>query len=229
MRRCPRRRAALLLLLALLPSTSGCGVLALIHDKMLGPVSPLGEIHPPTIGAEFTVTDQGVSGDISQEPNFRPFPPNIPDRGRPLRYWNIVQGLSAFIRGISFVVWGETQDGRPLDPAMLDGLRPGVDAQTVLSTLGTPQMWLRRKTGSLMAYKAELGTFFAFYVGMPPFVDNINPIPGLSSLTFRWNYQSVRPYKTVLFFDQDDRLVTWMRNDPDQPIEETVAASEEGE
>lgn len=227
-------RAAGLLLLALLAPLhlGGCGVVALIHDKMLGPISPLGRIHPAAIGAEFTVTYQGVSGDVSNEPTFRPLPPDLPDRGRPLRYWNIVQGMVAFIRGISFVVWGESRTGTPLPAERVGRLTPGISAQEALEALGTPNLWLRRTGGSIMAYKAELETFFAFYLGMPPFVDNFNPIPGLSSLTFRWNYRAIRPYKTILFFDAEDRLVSWFKNDPDREIDveaETAAPAEAGE
>jgi hypothetical protein len=221
-------RAALALAL-LLPPLGGCGVIALIHDKMLGPVSPLGEVHAAAVGAHFTVSETGVTGDVSREPTFRPLPPNLPDRGRPQRYWDIVQGMVAFIRGISFVVWGESRTGVPLDPQRLERLTPGISAQEALEALGTPNLWLRRQGGSLMAYKAELETFFAFYIGMPPFVDNFNPIPGLSSLSFRWNYRALRPYKTLLFFDADERLTAWVKNDPDRELEldATAAPTEE--
>lgn len=209
------RSAALLGLLAL----QGCGVVALIHDKMLGPVSPAGNIHSVMVGDDFVVTERGVEGRSNREqPMFRPIPPGFPRRyGEPASLVKGLRGAEAFVRGLSFLVWGESQKGAPVSPEAVAGLSVGRTSAEVLDRLGPPNLWLRRQTGSIMAYQAELGTFLAFYLGMPPLADQLVPIPGLSSLTFRYRYNVIRPYKTILFFDGDERLVAWFRNDPAKP------------
>jgi hypothetical protein len=231
----PQRVAWASALLAALALGPGCGVIALTHDKMLGPVSPAGNIHPVVVGDDFVVTERGVApGESSRDqPMFRPVPPGFPRRyGEPNTFYKMLQGGQAFLRGLSFVVWGETRSGTPLLEDQLATLERGRSSEEVLAKLGTPNLWLRRKHGSLMAYKAELGTFLAFYVGMPPLADNIVPIPGLNNLSFRWHYNVIRPYKTLLLFDTDERLVAWFRNDPEEPEEAPAsngAGGEEGD
>jgi len=132
-------------------------------------------------------------------------------------------GLQATIRALSFVVWGETRVGKRLPADAVATLEEGTSAAEVLERLGSPNLWLRRESGSLMAYKAEVGTHLSFYLGMPPLADRVLPIPGLNNLTFRWNYQQTRPYKTVLLFDAHDRLRAWFQNDPEAPLEEPPA------
>ena len=57
----PRTRSsvALLALTVGLSSLPGCGVLALVHDKILGPISPAGRIHPLVVGDDFRISEQG--------------------------------------------------------------------------------------------------------------------------------------------------------------------------
>ena len=60
-----------------------------------------------------------------------------------------------------------------------------------------------------MAYKAEKREVFAFWIGTPPFIDII---PGANNFSFRYMYRRLRPFKTVLFFDTEDRLLGLVSN-----------------
>ena len=72
--RARRRARAAALWLALVATAPGCGALALTHDKMLGPVSPAGRIHPLAVGGEFRLSRQGPVADDTGAHPFRIFP-----------------------------------------------------------------------------------------------------------------------------------------------------------
>ncbi|RMG11126.1 MAG: hypothetical protein D6731_16180 [Planctomycetota bacterium] len=212
------RGATLQALVLGLASLSGCGVLALTHDKMLGPVSPAGRIHSVVVSNDYIVTERGLVGvgDERDQPLFRPIPPGFPRRyAEPASMVKGLRGAMAFLRGLSFVVWGRTHTGRVLPEDALTVLRKGITAAEVLAALGTPSLWLRRKGGSLMGYRAEVGTFLSVSLGLPPLADQFVPIPGLGNIRIRWHYNIIKPYKTLLVFDAQERLVAWFRNDPD--------------
>ena len=57
-----------------------------------------------------------------------------------------------------------------------------------------------------MYYRADLRAVFSFYVGVPPFVGQFIPVPGVDNLRFRYTVDRTQPYKTILLFDGDDRL-----------------------
>lgn len=201
---------------ALLLAASGCSLPSLWHDKMLGPISPAGQVHAVSVGSDFTVTDEGVVATLGNEPILRPYPLDFIRRiAQPRNFYGVHQGLQAIIKAISFVVLGETSVGKPLPADAVRKLKEGAPAGEVLRLLGSPNLWIRRSGGSVMAHRAALGSHWSFYLGMPPLADRILPIPGLNNLTFRWNSHVTRVYKTVLLFDADDRLRAWFQNDPD--------------
>lgn len=205
-----RRALALLASLTLL-SSGGCTLQAFVHDKTIGPISPAGHIHPSTVGSEFVVTDEGIQTVRSADWLFRPYPPDILRRlGQPETFWFAIKGIHAFFYGLSPVVVREHHSGEPLEAEAVAGLEPTkATAREVLDELGPPQLWVRRAAGSIMAYKAEKRELFAFWIGTPPFIDII---PGANNFSFRYMYRRLRPFKTVLFFDKEDRLLGLVSN-----------------
>lgn len=279
-------RLATLAFLSALPLLNGCAIPALINDKILGPVSPAGKIHAATVGAEFTVTDEGVVSAL--EPGqaiLRPFPKKLFERlARPQSFYFMFKGLQAGVAGFSPIVHRVDGFGRPFDKAALALLDPrpkpllqlerkrkpkpvarkrgGISGGThyrtprsewwdtvaikherqllrrkakrkqtkqgariparprrrpttageVLKLLGAPQMWIRRKSGSLMAYRADTGASLSIYAGMPPLIEQVLPFPGIGNIRLRYTMVSKTPHKILLFFDPEDRLLAVVRN-----------------
>jgi len=210
---------ALLLLAWLGASLSylGCGfapIGTLAHDMMLGPVSPVGRIHSVAVGGEEFRLDDSGRPIVTINPDgalLRPFSPDILNRfpllpaqlGGP-----IFGGLRAFIRSMSLVTQTSSLVGRRLSEEQLSAVRPGLSAKEVLGVLGSPNRWIRRSGGSLMAYEAKIDDETSFYLGLPPGVSQFVPIPGVSNVRFRFNRIFRKKYHTLLFFDRDDRLVS---------------------
>lgn len=220
-----RWRSAWFLCALACAASAGCALPAFIHDKAIGPISPAGHVHSTTVGGEFTVTDEGVRTINNGEWWFRPFPADILQRiGRPRSFWFAAKGFHAFFYGLSPVVMRDLERGVPLEGEKLEAVsKAKPHAREVLERLGPPQRWIRRRTGSIMAYRADQGRLIALWLGTPPFVDII---PGANNFSFRYLYRRNRPFKTVLFFDADDRLRglvdnhARMRGEEDQEVEE---------
>jgi hypothetical protein len=197
-------RWALLVLLSL--AGSGCSVAAFAHDKTIGPISPAGHVHGAAAGSEFTVTDDGITARQESQWWFRPFPRTFIRRiGQPQSFWFAFKGIQAFFYGLSPVVMREFERGVEPSPEALGKLKPlEAKSSDVLERLGPPQLWIRRRSGSVMAYRADKGRVLAFWLGTPPFIDIF---PGASNFSFRYLYRRTKPYKTTLFFDADERLL----------------------
>jgi hypothetical protein len=192
------------LAVAVLP---GCGWLTLVHDTMLGPVSPAGRIHDVTVGSNFHVTDTGPVADARGEPLFRPYPEDLIERlGAPHSLWSLTQGIEAAIAGFSPVVQRDASEQQLPAAEARAGLRPGLDVTEVLRRLGPPELWIRRPQESLMLYRGRDRRTWAFYLGIPPPASALLPVPGLSSLRFRYTSVDERVEKLLLFFDERDRL-----------------------
>ena len=198
------RRAPLALLLSL--ASAGCSLPAFIHDKMVGPISPAGHVHTATAGGEFVVTEDGIQTAAAPDWWFRPYPRNLFRRfAQPQSWWFATKGIHAFFFGLSPLVMRDFEIGRELDPELTESLEPTQTSTTdVLDKLGPPQLWIKRETGSLMAYRAYKGEVIAFWLGTPPFIDII---PGANNFSFRYLYRRTKPYKTILFFDAQERLL----------------------
>lgn len=203
--------------------TSGCFAVPVVlaHDQILGPLSPAGNVRGASTGDSFEVTQEGIVA-VASEQIFRPYSKNILSRMiRPVNIWGAAQGLQAAVGAISPLVWRTQSNGTPLDPEKLEGIQLGTTSRNVLKALGAPNLWIRRKTGSMMGYRAELTDGFSLYVGMPPLVGQLNPIPGLGNISFRYTSSSMRPHKTLLFFDAEDRLLAVSTNESKkQQVEE---------
>lgn len=187
-------------------SLGGCALPAFIHDKTVGPISPAGHVHAATVGEEFGVTQDGIQTTTAGEWWFRPYPRNFLARiARPQSFWFATKGIHAFFFGLSPLVMRDAIQGVELEPVETGALEPSkTTAKEALEALGPPQLWIKRKQGSLMAYRADKSEVIAFWIGTPPFVDII---PGANNLSFRYLYRRTKPYKTVLFFDAEDRLL----------------------
>ena len=198
---------ATLLLAGATLASSGCGSLfAFAHDKTVGPVSPAGRMHSVTAGANFRVTETGVTADDSGS-LWRPYPRDLFQRlTRPQSFWYLIKGGQAFASALSPVVWREAVSGQRFDPEVMAATPSGLTASEVFERLGPPKLWIRRKEGSLMAYRYDVRQSLTFYLGVPPGV--ADSIPGLNNLNFRYTTSKHLPYKSLLFFDGDDRLLS---------------------
>lgn len=194
----------------------GCGWLTLVHDTMLGPVSPAGRIHDVTVGSGFHVTDAGPVANATGEPLFRPYPEDLLDRlGAPHSLWSLTEGIEAAIAGFSPVVKRDASEQQLPAAEIRAGLRPGLDVAEVLRRLGPPELWIRRPDESLMLYRGRDRRTLAFYLGVPPPASALLPIPGLSSLRFRYTSVDERVAKLLLFFDDRDVLQAVAESGPE--------------
>jgi hypothetical protein len=201
-------RAAAALLLAVLCVCPGCGTVALIHDSILGPVSPAGRIHDTAVGSGFHVTATGPVADARGEPRLRAYPPDMIQRlGSPSSLYAAIQGLQAIIVGFTPLLRREMEQGRLPEAEAVAGLAPGEPLRDVLRELGPPETWIRQRSSSLMYYRSAASRSTAFYLGIPPLVAALLPVPGISSLNFRYGSSVERADKLLLLFDADDRLV----------------------
>lgn len=129
------RRASRAALAAALLGAGGCGPIALAHDKVLGPISPAGQVHPLATGSEFRVSRQGPTADRGTAHPFRLFPEN------PLRHVYAVprvlmQGLHFYL-GFLFRFVGQYHEdmGTPPDDGVLTALQAAPDRPDVRAVL----------------------------------------------------------------------------------------------
>jgi len=210
-----RSSAAALALCASLAGLPGCGVLALAHDQILGPISPAGRIHPLVVGDDFRISEQGPVADVVDPNPFRLFPPNPLKRLYRSPQTALI-GFQFFLGFIGrYVLQRHDGVGRPLDReaiARLEALRTTagevLDVHRVLDVLGAPRQWIKRPASQLMVYGNEARDEIAFSLGLPPGVGNLLPIPGIGELLrFDYSHVTIDYTRTLLFFDPDDRLV----------------------
>jgi hypothetical protein len=199
-----RLRAGALALVTTAVSLAGCGPIAFVHDKLLSPISPAGQLHPVVMGRGFRVGKRGIETDLTRTGRLRPIPPQSLQRLR--NFQSLVQGIEFAVMSLSYVVDRRVDTGRPLPAEVVSELPEGIDQQQVLSLLGVPDAWVRRATGSVMAYAAERSRDLVLALGVPPGVSDLIPIPGVaqSKLVLTWSTET--PYKTILFFDPEGRL-----------------------
>lgn len=199
------RLGVVVALLALGIPLAGCGLITLMHDSMIGPVSPAGRIHDAAVGRRFEATFQGVSGDAGGEARLRPFPRDIIRRmGSPSSLQKLTTGLEALLFGTSTYADRRTVTGATPDLARIPAL--GASAEDVLRALGPPDRWVRFAGGETMAYRAERERWTTLNVGIPPAIGFLIPVPGASNLAYRRITKDQRSEGFVLFFDESRRL-----------------------
>jgi len=187
---------------------SGCGLVTLTHDSLIGPVSPVGRIHDLTVGSDFRVTEQGPVTEVGDDARLRPYPRDLLQRlASPASFWSLAQGIEAFLTSISPVASRETHGGRGPGEDLPAELRPGVGVEDALALLGPPDVWVRRSGGSFMLYREVSRRAWSFYVGVPPPFALLIPIPGIANLRFRYISERERASKLMLFFDEENVLV----------------------
>lgn len=210
-----RGRAGAALLLLSLSGAPGCGALALTHDKMLGPVSPAGRIHPLAVGGEFRLSRQGPVADDTGAHPFRIFPQD------PLRRLFslprvMLQGFTFYL-GFLFRYVGQFHSdvGQAPDAVALRELEQAPErpsSRDVLRRLGAPRQWIKRASGSLMIYSAEVLRELSLAIGVPPGVGTLIPIPGVAEvLRFDYSTLSSSTPRAMLFFDREERLIAVVR------------------
>ena len=183
---------------------AGCGLVALTHDSVIGPVSPAGQIHATAVGSGFRVTESGPVADPGDDARLRPYPRDLFERvAAPHSFWSLAQGIEAFLASLSPVTSRETRRGTLGSTA----LAPGASLDEALALLGPPELWLRRESESLLLYRSARRRTLSFYLGVPPPAAALVPIPGIGNLYVRWANESERAEKLLLFFDRDGRLV----------------------
>jgi hypothetical protein len=186
---------------------AGCGLVALIHDSVIGPVSPADQIHATVVGSGFRVTERGPVADPGDDARLRPYPRDLFERvAAPHSFWSLAQGIEAFFASLSPVTSRETRRGA-LGAAAGTALAPGASVDEALALLGPPELWLRREGESLLLYRSARRRTLSFYLGVPPPAAALVPIPGIGNLYLRWATESERAEKLLLFFDRDGRLV----------------------
>jgi len=187
---------------------SGCGLVTLAHDSVIGPVSPAGRIHATTVGSEFRVTERGPVADLGDDARLRPYPRDLFERvAAPHSFWSLVQGIEAFLASLSPVASRESRTGGAELAQRQGELELGSSVSEALERLGPPDLWVRRETGSLLMYRAGQRRRLSFYLGVPPPVAVLVPVPGIGNLSFRYVSEAERADKLLLFFDRVDRLL----------------------
>jgi len=209
--------------------TAGCGAAGLIHDAYIGPISPAGSIHPYVAGERLEIRGDGGPRAGNVDALLRPYPRDFVRR---LNFFlPFARGLQFAVAGLSFVVEKDRTTGKPLPAEKRAALRPGLAAVDCLRLLGPPRRWIKRESGSIMAYGAEVNHDLDIRVGLPPGVAQLVPIPGLSILSWYLSIRTEMAYKTVLFFDRDDvlRVVATNGGPEDEDEEDAGEAGEAGE
>ncbi len=197
------RAAAALLLLA--PALAGCGLLTLMHDQMIGPISPAGPIHDAAVGTGFEATFEGVSGNAEGEALLRPLPRDIIRRmASPSSFHSALIGIEAFLLGASTYADRRTVTGATPDPVRIPSL--GASVEDVVTVLGPPDRWVRFAGGETMAYRAERERWTTLNLGIPPALGFFIPFPGASNLAYRRIGKDEHSEGFVLFFDAGRRL-----------------------
>jgi hypothetical protein len=187
---------------------SGCGLITLMHDSVIGPISPLGRLNEVTVGSDFRVTDTGPVAQLGADARLRPVPRDMIRRmAMPSSYWALAQFVEFFLTSTSPVATRETRAGRAADAQLPAELHPGVPVGTALALLGPPDVWVRRSGGSFMLYRGVLERGWSIYAGVPPPVGWFIPIPGITSLRYSYRSERERASKVMLFFDEQDVLV----------------------
>lgn len=192
---------------------SGCGLVTMMHDSVIGPISPAGRVNAVTVGSDFRVTDKGPVADLGGDARLRPVPRDMIRRmAMPNSFWSLAQFFQFFLTSTSFAASRETSVGRAEVNERSAELRPGVPVADALALLGPPDVWVRRGDGSFMLYRGVSDRVWSFYVGVPPPVGWLVPIPGLTNLRYSYRSERERAAKLMLFFDERDRLVRTSAN-----------------
>jgi hypothetical protein len=199
------RLGAVASLLALGGLLAGCGLATLMHDSILGPVSPAGRIHDAAVGRGFEATHQGVSADAEGEARLRPFPRDLIRRlGSPSSLQSLTTGLEAFLLGASTFADRRTITGATPDPSRIPTV--GASVEEVVAALGPPDRWVHFAGGETMAYRSERERWTTLNIGVPPALGFLIPFPGASNLAYRRITKDKRSAGFVLFFDERRRL-----------------------
>jgi len=187
---------------------TGCGLITMMHDSVIGPISPVGRVNAVTVGTDFRVTDTGPVAELGADARLRPVPRDMIRRmAMPSSFWALAQGLEFFLTSTSPVATRETRAGRAADVPLPAELHPGVPVGTALALLGPPDVWVRRSGGSFMLYRGISERGWSVYVGVPPPVGWFIPIPGITNLRYSYRSERERASKVMLFFDEQDVLV----------------------
>ena len=208
-----RRAVGLVLAVMAMFALTGCGLITLMHDSVLGPVSPVGRVNAVTVGSDFRVTDTGPVADLGNDARLRPVPRDMIRRmAMPNSYWSLAQFFEFFLTSFSFVAEREIRIGRAVDAVPPAELRPGLAVGDALALLGPPDVWIRRGGGSFMLYRGVSDRAWSFYAGVPPPVGWFIPIPGIVNLRYTHKSERERANKLMLFFDERDVLVRTSAN-----------------
>jgi hypothetical protein len=199
---------------------SGCGLVTLTHDSMIGPVSPIGRINTVAVGSNFRVTDEGPVAELGGDSRLRFYPRDLIRRiGMPSSYWSLAQGIEAFLTSISPVATRASRVGRGAGQQLPAELHPGVPVDVALALLGPPDVWVQRSGGSFMLYREISRDAWSFYLGVPPPAAVLIPVPGIANARFRYLSERERASKVMLFFDERGVLVGTSASDPSGQLE----------
>lgn len=209
----------------------GCGLITLTHDKVLGPISPAGRLHPFVTGTNVRVGRRGPEASaIAGTAAFRAYPLDILRHAyrTPVVLLYGVQFYLGFV--LRFVLQRVEQEGLPPPPEgrlALQERQGEWDVARVLKHLGCPQLWIKRREGSVMFYASRISRELGVSLGVPPGVGSLIPIPGVGELLrFDYNDTDVVMDRTLLLFDPQGRLVSVQERYIDE-AEEQVRGDDE--
>ena len=208
---------------------NGCGLVALMHDKMLGPISPAyGEtgLHPLVVGENLRPGANGFVATVTDANPFRLYPPN-PIEGLFHRPIALARGLRSFLGYVGRIVQQKWERiGRLPNPEELARLnavreRDVPTVSTVLDLLGPPRMWIKRANSQLMVYGEDVAYELLITIGAPPGVSDLIPIPGVGGVA-RVDYvgKEVHRDRTLIFFTADGRLLEVVAPKPSEETED---------
>jgi hypothetical protein len=187
---------------------SGCGLITMMHDSVIGPISPLGRVNAVAVGTDFHVTDTGPVAELGEDARLRPVPRDMIRRmAMPNSFWALAQFFEFFLTSTSPVATRTILVGRAADEPLPTELGPGVPVGDALALLGPPDVWVRRRGGSFMLYRGISERGWSIYAGVPPPVAWFIPIPFITNLRYSYRSERERSRKIMLFFDERDVLV----------------------
>ncbi len=198
--------AGSLTLVVAMATLSGCGAVSVIHDTMIGPISPAGRIEPIISGRSFQVGERGISVARTGEPRLRAYPPDLGSRFRGVD--GLIGGARFAVLGQSFVAHQVVRTGTPVEEDDLDRLvigetRPGEAA----AILGPPNLWLRRPAGDLMGWGDARRRHVLIRIG-PGAASQFIPVPFIGNLTLNLGFGAGAPGRVTLIFSPKGVLTT---------------------
>ncbi len=208
---------------ALIPvviGSAGCGAVAVIHDNMVGPISPARRLEVAIRGGwVHAIDDRGrrYKRINDGEPRLRAYPKNTTKWL--MAFDRVVRGARRGVERRSLVSHRFESAGNDLPSReQLDELEPGATTpQEAATALGPPDLWLRRADGDLMLWEHVRASQLEIRLGPGPATRFI-PVPGIGNLKLDLGFGRQGSERILLLFDPEGRLRTVSSTEGDQDV-----------